>query len=596
LDAQRLKIKDMNNSAKRGLLISDFNIENLSAYLTNDQGIPSIESVIAPYGQVAQTLLDASQPCWQTELDFMVVWSRPEGVIESFQKLLAASPIDEDRLRNEVDDYCQKVAIGSRRVRITFVPTWIVPTIHLGHGMLDLAPRTGLSRAILQANLRLLENLDQIPNAFPLNASKWIELVGEKAFNPRLWYLGKIPFGNDVFKAAMLDIKAALRGISGEARKLIILDLDETMWGGIIGEVGWQNIILGGHDPAGEALVDFQRELKALVNRGVVLAIASKNEETVAIEAITKHPEMILRIDDFAAWRINWRDKAENIIELATDLNLGLDSVVFIDDSQVERDRIRQALPGVLVPEWPADKRLYPHALRRLDCFEQPRLTDEDRRRAETYLHERKRMELKTETTSLDEWLRTLDLSVRVEPLGPSNLSRTTQLLNKTNQMNLSTRRMTEPEFAAWATLPNHQVWVFHVSDRFGDSGLTGILSAETEDARCQIVDFVLSCRIIGRKVEETMLHVAIEWSRAAQISQVRAVYVPTAKNVPCRSFFQKSGLCVQSKNEFIWDAAREYPLHRAIRLVYDAGDTFERTPISVNPFKVNHATSSNNC
>jgi len=586
----------MNNSAKRGLLISDFNIENLSAYLTNDQGIPSIESVIAPYGQVAQTLLDASQPCWQTELDFMVVWSRPEGVIESFQKLLAASPIDEGRLRNEVDDYCQKVAIASRRVRTTFVPTWIVPTIHFGNGMLDLAPRTGLSRAILQANLRLLENLDQIPNAFPLNASKWIELVGEKAFNPRLWYLGKIPFGNDVFKAAMLDIKAALRGISGEARKVIILDLDETMWGGIIGEVGWQNIILGGHDPAGEALVDFQRELKALVNRGVVLAIASKNEETVAIEAITKHPEMILRIDDFAAWRINWKDKPQNIIEVATDLNLGLDSVVFIDDSQVEQDWVRQALPDVLVPEWPADKRLYPHALRRLDCFEQPKLTDEDRRRAETYLHERKRTELKTQTTSLDEWLRTLDLNVRVEPLDPSNLSRATQLLNKTNQMNLSTRRMTEPEFAAWAALANHQVWVFHVSDRFGDSGLTGILSVETEGDYCQIIDFVLSCRVMGRKVEETMLHVAIEWSRAAQISQVQAVYIPTAKNVPCQSFFQKSGLCVQSKNEFIWDAAREYPLHRAIRLVYDAGDTFEKTPVSVNPLKVNHATSSNNC
>src|SRR4029453_10754645 len=175
---------------------------------------------------------------------------------------------------------------------------------------------------------------------------------------------------------------------------------DEILWGGIIGEVGWQNIILGGHDPVGEALADFQRELKALVNRGVVLAIASKNEETVAIEAITKHPEMILRIDDFAAWRINWRDKAENIIELATDLNLSLDSVVFIDDSQVERDRVRRALPAVLVPGWPADKRLYPHALRRLDCFEQPNLTDEDRRRAEMYLHERKRMGLKTQTTS----------------------------------------------------------------------------------------------------------------------------------------------------------------------------------------------------
>ncbi len=583
----------MNNS---GLLISDFNIENLSAYLTNDQGVPSIESVIAPYGQVTQTLLDASQPCWQRELNFILVWTRPEGAIESFQKLLAGSPIDEDRLRNEVDDYCQKVAIASRRAKITFVPTWIVPTIHLGHGTLDLAPRTGISRAILEANLRLLENLDQIPNAFPLNASKWIELVGEKAFNPRLWYLGKIPFGNDVFKAVVLDIKAALRRISGGARKLIVLDLDETLWGGIVGDVGWQNIILGGHDPMGEALVDFQRELKTLTHRGVVLAIASKNEETVAIEAITKHPEMILRIDDFAAWRINWKDKPQNIIELATDLNLGLDSVVFIDDSQVEQDWVRQALPDVLVPEWPADKRLYPHALRRLDCFEQPTLTDEDRRRTEMYLHERKRTELKTQTTSLDEWLRTLDLNVRVKPLGPFNLSRASQLLNKTNQMNLSTRRMTEPEFAAWATLANHQVWVFHVSDRFGDSGLTGILSVETEGDYCQIIDFVLSCRVMGRKVEETMLHVAIEWSRAAQIRQVRAVYVPTAKNIPCQFFFQKSGLCVQRENEFIWDAAREYPLHGAVRLVCDAGDISEKISVGVNPFPVNHTAASNNC
>ena len=589
-------MKDMNNSAKRGLLISDFNIENLSAYLTNDGDAPAIESVIAPYNQVSQTLLDASQPCWQRELDFMLVWSRPERVIESFQELTAGSPIDEDRFRNEIDDYCQKVALASRRVKIAFIPTWIVPTIHLGHGISDLARRTGLSRAVLQANLRLLENLDQIPNAFPLNASKWIEVVGEKAFNPRLWYQGKIPFGNDVFKAAMLDIKAALRGISGRARKLIVLDLDEIMWGGIIGEVGWQNIVLGGHDPVGEALVDFQRELKALVNRGVILAIASKNEETVAMEAIAKHPEMILRVDDFAAWRINWKDKAENIIELATDLNLGLDSVVFIDDSHVERDRIRQALRSVLVPEWPADKRLYPQALRRLDCFEQPNLTDEDRRRTQTYLHERKRMELKTQVTSLDEWLRTLDLNIRVEPLGPTNLSRATQLLNKTNQMNLSTRRMTELEFAAWAGVANHQVWVFHVSDRFGDSGLTGILSAETRGVRCQIVDFVLSCRVMGRKAEETMLHVVIEWSRAAQIREVRAVYLPTARNVPCQSFFQKSGLSVEGKNQFIWDTAREYPLHSAIRLVSDATDTFEKAPVGTDPFTVNHATPSRAC
>ncbi len=221
----------------------------------------------------------------------------------------------------------------------------------------------------MEANLRLLHNLDTVPNVVALNASRWIELVGESAFNERLWYMGKIPFANGVFKAAAREVKAALRGIRGAARKLIVLDLDDTMWGGIVGEVGWQNIILGGHDPMGEAFVDFQRALKSLNRRGVLLAIASKNEETVAWQAVNQHPEMILRPDDFAGWRINWNDKAQNIVEIATELNLGLDSVVFIDDSQVERDRVRQALPDVLVPEWPSDTRLYLRALCDLDLF-----------------------------------------------------------------------------------------------------------------------------------------------------------------------------------------------------------------------------------
>src|SRR5262249_40105982 len=162
--------------------------------------------------------------------------------------------------------------------------------------------------------------------------------------------------------------------------------------------------------------------------------------------AIGKHPEMILRLDDFAGWRINWKDKAQNIIDLAAELNLGLDSVVFIDDSKIERERVRQAIPEVLVPEWPQDKRLYPSALRALDCFEQPILTSEDLNRTAMYLEERKRMELKTNVPSLEEWLQTLDLRVRVEPLGSSNLKRVAQLLNKTNQLNLCTRRMTESE------------------------------------------------------------------------------------------------------------------------------------------------------
>lgn len=552
----------------KGLLISDFNVENLSAYFKNDSNAPQVVCQVAPYGQVTQSLVDANLPFWQPAPDFIVVWTRPESVLESFARALSGFTVDCAMVRKEVDEYCQNLLLAKRRTRIVFVPTWVVPTFHYGHGMLDLAPDVGVARILMQANLRLLENFDGSSNVIPLNAAKWVELAGDKAYNPRLWYLGKIPFGNDVFKAAVRDFKAALRGIEGRARKLVILDLDETLWAGVVGDVGWQEIVLGGHDPTGEALVDFQRELKALTRRGVVLAIASKNDESVALEAIREHPEMVLREQDFAGWRINWKDKAENINDLVEELNLGLDAAVFIDDNRMERARVREALPSVLVPDWPEDKRLYPLALRSLDCFDKPRISEEDRHRQQMYTTERQRTQLKARVGSIEDWLQTLDLTVTAETLNAANLGRLTQLFNKTNQMNLSTRRMTEQELLAWVGQGNRRMWGFLVSDRFGASGLTGILGIEAGDRHARIIDFILSCRVMGRKVEETMLHVAVGWARSLMMRSVQATYTPTPKNKPCYDFFQRSNFRDDGDNTFVWDATQEYPLHPAVRLL----------------------------
>ena len=556
----------------KGLLVSDFNVENPSAYLKNDGSDPRVDTSAIPYGQIGQTLVDASLPCWQSDLDFVVIWTRPDAVLETFGDLLAFSDVDVKRLYEQVDEYAAHLLAIKHRTKVIFVPTWVVPTLHQGHGMLDLAPRVGISRALLQINLRLLENLERASNIVPLNASKWIEAAGEKAFNSRLWYMAKIPFANEVFKAAAKDIKAALRGIGGRSRKLVIVDLDETLWGGIVGEQGWENITLGGHDPAGEALVDFQRELKALTRRGVALAIVSKNEESVALEAIRKHSEMVLRLDDFAAWRIDWNDKAANIVAVVEELNLGLDSVVFIDDNPVERARVRDALPDVMVPEWPVDKRLYPHALRSLDCFDKPDISDEDRRRSGMYVTERRRAELKQEAGTLEEWLRSLSIVVTVEPVNVANSARVVQLLNKTNQFNLSTRRVTGPERVAWASRDGRRLWAFRVSDKFGDSGLTGIASVEREGSRARIEDFVLSCRVMGRKVEETMLHIAMQWARAAGLEELYAVYKPTPKNKPCVEFLRKSGLQARAEHVFAWPLRQEYPVCPEIRLIYQTG------------------------
>jgi FkbH-like protein len=336
-----------------------------------------------------------------------------------------------------------------------------------------------------------------------------------------------------------------------------------------VGDVGWQNLALGGHHHLGEAYVDFQHALKSIQNRGILLAAVSKNEEQVALEAIRKHPEMVLTLQDFAGWRINWQDKAQNILDLLTDLNLGPQSAVFIDDNPVERARVKESLAEVLVPDWPKDPLLFPATLLGLRCFEMPSLSREDLVRTPLYLSERRRRELKKTVGSAAEWLARLDMRVKVEDLQAANLQRATQLLNKTNQMNLSTRRMSETELMAWAAARHRKLWTLRVSDKFGDAGLTGIVSVEIQDRSAQIVDFILSCRVFGRKIEEVMLLTAIDYAQSLGVKEVYARYIPTAQNKPCLDFFKGLAPRFQQQGEcFIRDRKAPFSAPEHIELV----------------------------
>jgi FkbH-like protein len=550
----------------RMLLISDFNTSNLSALLNNDSTSPAIEFLSAPFGQVTPILINAMDAAWRG-VDYALVWTRPDAVIPAFRNFMSFVSFDRAKVFSEVDAFCESLIRAAERTKLMLVASWELPPYHAGHGMLDFNAEAGVSRLVLEMNLRLMQRLDGHPGVIVLNSRKWLQLAGDQAFNARLWYLGKIPFGNPVFKNAAADIKAALRGAAGLTRKLLVLDLDDTLWDGIIGDVGWQGINLGGPDPVGEALVDFQRELKVLSRRGVLLGIVSKNEEATALSALREHPEMVLRPGDFSGWRINWSDKAQNLVELANNLNLGLDSVVYVDDSPAERHRVREALPQVFVPEWPQDKRLYPAALLALDCFDLGTVTPEDRHRAQMYANENQRAAFKLEAGSLQTWLESLDTHVLIEELSEVNRARAVQLFNKTNQMNLSTRRLTETELLAWLASEGRTLWTFRVNDRFGDSGLVAILSLELRGKQATLIDFVLSCRVMGRQIEETMLHVATQFSRSHSADELVAVYKPTPRNKPCLDFFRRSGFDETEKHSFWWDLSRDYRAPSHIRI-----------------------------
>lgn len=545
------------------LVISDFNADLAARYLSADPTAPVCACTSAPYGQVQQTL---RAPAHAGGDGVAFIWTSPDGIIPEYRALLDGVPVRPDDLVARVREFADAIRRFAAGHRLVLVATWVRSQKGRGLGMLDWSAG-GEAAGLARMNLALIDALGGCSNVFVLDAQRWLD-DAPSGRDARCWFATKLPFTDRVCRAAARDVKAAIRGATGLARKLLVVDLDETLWGGTIGDEGWQNLRLGGHDPVGEAYVDFQRALKALARRGVALAIVSKNDEGTVLAALDRHPEMVLRRSDLAGWRINWNDKAQNVLEIAHELNLGLSGVVFIDDNPAERGRVREALPEVLVPEWPQDPLRFSEALRELDCFDAPAITAEDRARTVSYQQQRLRSESVRLGSSMEEWLETAGIRVRVEPVGPENLTRVVQLANKTNQMNLRTRRFTEPELKAWITeRPDRGALAVRVSDRFGDLGLTGLVSWQIEDERTEIVDFVLSCRAMGRQVEQLMAHLVIEAARAANRSTVLARLRPTDRNAPCLTFWRHSGFVEANPYVFTWDVARVYPAPSFLRV-----------------------------
>jgi FkbH-like protein len=483
-------------SRTRLFFIADFNIETLARLIANTT-MPDAETRTAAAGHVVAALAaGAPGPEWTG-----VVWTRPESVVHQFQRALVYDDPDPAAAVDETRAFADAIAQFARGTRATLVPSWVVPPWFRGYGPLDLRPQVGVAALLARMNLAFAEALQAQPNVFILDTARWLSSTGSRGWSDKQWYASKSPFTAALLELAASEIAAAVEGLEGSARRLIILDLDDVLWGGVVGEVGWEGLNLGGHDHIGEAFLEFQRALKGFSRRGIQLSIVSKNDERVALEAIDRHPEMILRREDFAGMRINWNDKAQNVESLLAEIGLGAESAVFIDDSAIERARVAEAVPGILVPEWPADPAAFRQTIASLRCFDAPTVTVEDRSRTAMYAAERVRKASVSTAGNLEQWFASLDVTVTVEPLTQANLDRAAQLFNKTNQMNLATRRLSAAELQQWSAVNSHALFTFRVADRFGDSGLTGIVGLERDGDRVRLTDFLLSCRVMGRNV-----------------------------------------------------------------------------------------------
>jgi len=498
-----------------------------------------IDVVLAGYGQAAQQLLDPASEFASHHLD---------AVLIAFD--YRALGLDVVRLKAEEAEDAVSAAINhisslADGVRNTIKATCILQTIVAPSdpvfGALD-ARVPGSPRAMVERfNSRLLQEVVK-GNDLVVDTAFLASKVGLDAWNDaRGWFKAKLPASLDATPLYADHICRLIGSARGKARKCLVLDLDNTLWGGVIGDDGVDGIALGQNSVVGEAHVALQRFILGLRRRGVILAICSKNNDATARVPFRDHPEMVLREDHIAVFIANWSDKANNLRDIAATLNIGTDSLVFLDDNPVERAQVRLVLPEVAVPELTDDPADYIGLLSNAGYFEAIGLSAEDLARAEFYQANAERVSLR-KVGNLEEYLGSLQMVATISPFEPVGRVRIAQLINKSNQFNLTTRRYSENEVEAIEKDPTKFSLQVRLADRFGDNGMISVIIFDTGKDEWCCDTWLMSCRVLGRRVEELVLATVAQAAKKAGAKRLVGIYLPTKKNALVAEHFNNLG------------------------------------------------------
>ena len=434
---------------------------------------------------------------------------------------MAAAVAQLDAIRDGFRAHCEAVCILQTVAR----------PVETSFGSLDLALPGTLRHLVDGFNRRLAGRLGDGPDLL-LDVAGLAESLGLAEWNdPTLWNIGKIPFAN-MFLPVYADFVCRLiAAVRGKSRRCLILDLDNTLWGGVIGDDGLHGIVLGQGDATGEAYLSVQRATLALRERGIVLAVCSKNDDAIAREPFRNHAEMVLREDQIAIFQANWNDKATNIRAIAEALALGLESMVLLDDNPVERGLVREILPEVAVPELPDDPALYARTLLAAGYFEAIAFSAEDQRRADTYRENALRIASMDSGAGIDDYLRSIRMTIGFRNFDRAGRSRIAQLISKSNQFNLTTRRYTEAQVARLEDDPAFFTLQIRLADSFGDNGMIAVVICVRSHDDWQIDTWLMSCRVLGRMVEHAVLDEIVRNARLQGIARLIGIYLPTERN-----------------------------------------------------------------
>jgi FkbH-like protein len=481
------------------------------------------------YNTVHQTVLDEQSQLYSFEPDFVVFLT----AVQALRSVLLATDAAEraQLVEREIEDLVSLVERVSKIAGVTVVVHEFVMPYERAWGNFTGRVEESFPNHVRRINQRLQELAGETANVYTIDSNHIASWLGKRAwFDERLWFYSRSFCHPEALPHVAGQAMDIFRSLKGRGIKCIALDLDNTLWGGTIGDDGLDGIRLG-HLGDGEAYVHFQSWLKELGNRGILLAVCSKNDAERAREPFRQHTDMVLTESDIACFIANWQNKAENLRLLAERLNLGLDSVVFLDDSPVERDLVRELAPEVTVPELPSDPADFVPYLESLNLFEATRFSDEDRRRTDLYRADSRRTEERIAFSDVNAYLVSLQMEAIFERFDEPHLPRIAQLVQRTNQFNLTTIRHSDAELERFVADLDYFPFYVTLVDRFGDNGLISVVIGRRADDSMDIVTWLMSCRVVSRRVEEFVLDQLVEAARAAGITRLRGRYVPTQKN-----------------------------------------------------------------
>lgn len=569
--ARKLSWFPPDESALRMAFVGNYTLEPIAARTSVHVAVAGMRPAtwVAPYGQYMQAVLDAGSGLADFAprvifLDLALRALAPQ-LYGAFPSLNASIRVAErDRILGHLDDWVRAALAATDALLL--IGNFPRPA-YAAFGAADAREPLGESEFYLDLNLELLRRYRGERRVCIVDLDRLVLAHGaERAVSDRFYHIAKMPW-SEGFTARLADeLTRYAVAASGTARKCLVVDLDNTLWGGVVGEDGPDALAVGSGTAAGEAYVEFQRALKGLQARGVLLAICSKNNPEDVDDAFRVHADMPLARDDFVAERINWELKSANIAAIADELNIGVDAIAFVDDNPVERELVRGALPDVAVIDLPADPADYASALKRQPIFDRLDVTADDRAKTGQYVQQTRRRRFERAAGDLAFYLAGLETELIVRPARPSDVARVHQLFTKTNQFNITTRRYTLPEVERFVEDDRYDLCTARLRDRFGDMGIIALYLVYRNGEAADVDSFIMSCRALGRGAETAVMN-RLKACHAGGVNRITASFVPTAKNAPAAEFLPQQGFSLIGEEA---DGTQRYELNPRFAAVID--------------------------